>query len=99
MRINEKQFLNISNEMAILRLRKKLTVHRKLRKKWINECGCECYFSHGTSNSRGVMIFFSNKLEVTVKEKITDTNGRIIILKCEIQQSLRKLMKLNPFVF
>ena len=31
------------------------------------------------------MIFFSNKLDVTVNEKITDTNGRIIILKCEIQ--------------
>lgn len=54
-------------------------------KKWINECGCESYFSHGTSNSRGVMIFFSNKLDITVNEKISDTEGRIIILKCEIQ--------------
>ena len=42
---------------------------------WKNECGCESFFSHGTNNSRGVMIFFSNKLEVEVTEKITDTDG------------------------
>ena len=52
---------------------------------WKNECGCESFFSHGTNNSRGVMIFFSNKLEIEVTEKITDTEGRFLLLKCTIQ--------------
>ena len=52
---------------------------------WKNECGCESFFSHGTNNSSGVMIFFSNKLEIEVTEKITDTEGRFLLLKCIIQ--------------
>ena len=52
---------------------------------WKNECGCESFFSHGTNNSRGVMIFFSNTLEIEVTEKITDTEGRFLLLKCIIQ--------------
>ena len=43
---------------------------------WKNECGCESFFSHGTNNSRGVMVFFSNNLEVEVTEKISDNEGR-----------------------
>ena len=52
---------------------------------WKNECGCEAFFSHGTSNSCGVMTFFSNKLEIEVTGKITDSEGRFILLKCIIQ--------------
>ena len=31
------------------------------------------------------MIFFSNKLEIEIKEQIRDTNGRFLLLKCIIQ--------------
>ena len=52
---------------------------------WKEECGCEVFFSHGTSNSCGVMTFFSNKLEIEVTGKITDSEGRFLLLKCIIQ--------------
>ena len=52
---------------------------------WKNESGCEAFFSHGASNSCGVMILFSNKLEIEIKGQVTDTNGRFLLLKCIIQ--------------
>ena len=38
-------------------------------KLWKNECGNETFFSHGASNSCGVMIILSNTLEIEIKEK------------------------------
>ena len=52
---------------------------------WENECGCDCYFSHGKSNAGGVMIFIKNNLEIKVSEKICDEDGRFLLLKCNIQ--------------
>ena len=52
---------------------------------WKNECGCEMFFSHGASNSSGVMIFFSNNLEIEIKEQVTDDSGRFLLLKCIVQ--------------
>ena len=38
------------------------------------------YFSHGTSNSRGVCILFDNSCDYEVKTSYFDDNGRVIIL-------------------
>ena len=63
---------------------------------WKNECGCEAFFSHGTSNSSGVMIFFSNKLVIEVTEKLTYSEGRFLLLKCIIQGT--KILIYNVYV-
>ena len=52
---------------------------------WKKECDCEVFFSHGTSQSCGVMVFFSKKLDIEVTEKIIDSDGRFILLKCIVQ--------------
>ena len=52
---------------------------------WKDECGCETYFSNGTSSSRGVMIMISKKLEIDVNQQINDSDGRFLMLKCTIQ--------------
>ena len=54
-------------------------------KVWESECGGQAYFSHGASNARGVMIILSEKLDVQTTRKITDKEGRFIILTCTIQ--------------
>jgi len=54
-------------------------------KKWRKECDCESFFSHGKSNAGGVMIFVKNTLEFKVIEKISDAEGRFLLLKCIIQ--------------
>ena len=43
------------------------------------------YFNHGSSNSRGVMILIGKYLDFELKEKIIDTEGRLLILSCLIQ--------------
>ncbi len=55
--------------------------------KWKTECNSKIYFSHGLSNARGVCIVIPNILEHTVEEKITDSNGRILIIKIKIKNN------------
>ena len=43
------------------------------------------YLSHGTHNSRGVMILIRKNLEHEVVKVKTDNEGRFIIMKCRIQ--------------
>ena len=47
------------------------------------------YFSHGTSNSRGVAILVPDKLAstISVKNIIKDNYGRLILMECEIQNT------------
>ena len=54
------------------------------------------FFSHGASNSCGVTILFSNKLEIVIKGQVTDTNGRFLLLKCIIQGT--KIILCNVYV-
>ena len=42
-------------------------------------------FAHGESNSRGVMIIISAKLEHEIHREYSDTSGRYIIALCSIQ--------------
>ena len=44
---------------------------------WRNEWGSEIYLNHGQSNSRGVMLAFSNNLDISNFNHIKDNNGRI----------------------
>ena len=46
--------------------------------------GC-IFYSHGSSNSKGVMILVKDSLEFECKEAVCDSHGRYIILKCLIQ--------------
>ena len=57
----------------------------EIEKSWNDECGCDTYFSNGTSSSRGVMIMISKKLDIDVTEQIKDSDGRFLMLKCIIQ--------------
>ena len=43
------------------------------------------FFSHGTTHSAGVIIHIGKNLEFKMTDKIIDTNGRFIILLCEVQ--------------
>ena len=54
---------------------------------WNSEFQGEIFYSHGRSNSKGVAILIKNSLEYSVEEKITDQEGRLIILKIEVQGS------------
>ena len=47
------------------------------------------------SQSCGVMIFFSNKLNIEVTEKIIDSDGWFILLKCIVQG--RKILLYNVY--
>ena len=38
-------------------------------------------FSHGSNNSRGVLIAFHEGLHFTVEKKMKDSKGRILMLK------------------
>ena len=44
------------------------------------------FFSHGNSNSAGVMILFKNNVEYIVNQVISDTNGRYIIMDITIEK-------------
>ena len=61
---------------------------KDLENSWSLQLQCEkvCY-SHGESNARGVLIAFQNDLDVTIKQNVCDENGRLIVLKCIIQDS------------
>ena len=58
---------------------------------WKNEWGGEIFFSHGTSNSRGVCILIKNNFSKAIHSYKSDNNGRYIILDIEIN-SLRLLI-------
>ena len=44
-------------------------------------------FSHGSNDSRGVLIAFREGLHFTVEKEIKDSKGRILMLKIIIQNS------------
>ena len=51
---------------------------------WKREWPGKIYFSHGKSNKSGVAILFPQHIVHTVKECITDTEGRFVILDVDI---------------
>ncbi len=52
---------------------------------WCREWGSDIHFSHGSSDSKGVAIAFPASLDITVTNKITDQNGRYLLLDCLIE--------------
>lgn len=51
---------------------------------WKYQIKGTAYFSHGTNNSRGVIICFKEGLEHTIHDTIIDKEGRYIIMKVEM---------------
>ena len=55
------------------------------------------FFSHGTTNSCGVMIGFLGNKKINYNKIRTDNNGRIIVLEAEIDDEIFLLINLyNP---
>ena len=57
---------------------------RKTEKSWKNYCNGDLYFSHGTTNSSGVLTMIGKNVDFVLKDKIIDDSGRYVILLCEI---------------
>lgn len=53
---------------------------------WKSEWGGDIYFSHGTTNSKGVAILFEKDFEYKLIEEICDDAGRYLVLKIEVDQ-------------
>ncbi len=45
-------------------------------------------FSHGTSNSRGIAIFFPQTLDYNIFEKPSDSNGIFLLLKRKCEEAI-----------
>ena len=60
---------------------------KECAKFWEAEWGGKVFFSHGSSNSKGVMILVNPKLELKVEKCITDKNGRYILLDLIVDES------------
>ena len=48
--------------------------------KWTNEWGGNLVFSHGSSNSTGVIVGFNNKFSHKLEKITRDQNGRVLII-------------------
>ena len=57
----------------------------KDEKCWTAEWGHKCFFSHGNTNSAGVMILFQNNFEYSVKNIIRDKSGRYIVMDITVE--------------
>ena len=57
-------------------------------KRWCDDFGGTLYFSHGTTNSCGVAIghFGSKKFELV--QKLTDNNGRLLVVEAKIDDNI-----------
>lgn len=53
-------------------------------KKWQGEFGGKIYFSHGTSQSKGVAILVPQYINFKLKQSVNDNKGRILLLDCDI---------------
>ena len=61
---------------------------------WRNEFKGLCFFSHGTTNKRGVMIAVKNNIPINVIDIQTDDAGRYIILRFKLEEQLFVLVNL-----
>ena len=62
---------------------------------WKNEWGGDVIFNHGTSNSRGILIAFSESFEFKMLQKLSDDEGRILI--CSIEHNNKKFLLVNIY--
>ena len=56
-------------------------------KKWIDDSKDKIYYSHGKTNSCGVLIAIYGNLNICVKNKLYDNNCRVLILDAKINGS------------
>ena len=52
---------------------------REIENAWANQWGGKVIYSHGSNDSRGVMIAFREGLDIKIENEIEDTNGRVNI--------------------
>ena len=62
--------------------------------KWRDDFQGQIFFSHGTTNSCGVMIGFLGNKKIKYNKIRTDNNGRIIVLEAEIDDEIFFLINL-----
>ena len=66
-----------------------------LEKEWKLQWGGEIHFSHGTTNSTGCAIAFSNNFPVKILNQAKDDNGRLLIL--EVSFNDEKFLLINLY--
>ena len=47
---------------------------------WIKEWGTQIFFSHGSTNARGVAVLIKNGLDIKIQMNQTDLTGRLIYI-------------------
>ena len=57
------------------------------KKKWKDEFGGDLHFSHGSSNSCGVLIAFYGNQDITVERKLSKKKGLLLVLDTRIDSS------------
>ena len=63
--------------------------------KWIDNFKDKIYYSHGKTNSCGLLIAFYGNLNVCVKNKVNDNDDRVLILEATIDYLLINLYNAN----
>ena len=61
---------------------------------WKDEFNGDLFFSHGKTNSCGVLVGFYGNINYSVKKKLSDNNGRILVLDVTINGTEYLLIKL-----
>ena len=56
-------------------------------KRWEAEWGGKVVVSHGTTQSKGVMVLFKPNLNVTINKALADKNGRYILTQTSIDET------------
>ena len=56
-------------------------------KRWEAKWGGKVVASHGTTHSKGVMVLFKPKLNVTINKTLADKNGRYILAETSIDET------------
>ena len=68
--------------------------HYNDQRKWEDQTGCSLFFSHGKTNSCGVLIGFVGTKKLDVLDEKRDKNGRILILKVLVEDNCFTLINL-----
>ena len=60
--------------------------HNKIETRWRAESGAKLWFSHGTSQARGVAIWVRKNFDLKPLEVRRDEEGRFILLRAEVEK-------------
>ena len=64
------------------------------QKQWNNEFKGQLYVSYGKTNSFGVLNVFYGNINLVIRKKLNDENGRILILEVTIDDNEYLLIKI-----